>query len=151
MKIVIGIDPDADKNGVAIFIDGHLSELKSLATLQIYYMLMQLNHDKKVSSLLVAIEDVKSRGATFSREDRKGGHKVMNKIAQNVGQCKHAQTEVERCCEMLEVEIKHFAPSKAFKEGSQIDLFKQMTKYKGKSNADQRSAAYFGLLGLRFS
>ena len=30
MKIVIGVDPDSDKHGVAIYVDGNLRELMSL-------------------------------------------------------------------------------------------------------------------------
>jgi hypothetical protein len=148
IDMVIGVDPDADKNGVAVFINGELTCLNTLDTLDFYFFIENFAYDKRFRKILVSIEDVKSKGATFSATNRKGGQKVMNRISQNVGQCKHAQTEIERCCKRLNVDIVHYPPSSMFKKGAQVKLFKERTGFKGRCNEDERSAAHFGLIAI---
>lgn len=149
MNIIIGVDPDAVKNGIAIFIDSKLCELKSMTTLEFYFYLENLINDKKIKNIQVAIEDVKRKKPTFEKYNRRGSKSVSNKISQDVGKCKQAQTEIERCCEQLKIEYLLFCPSSSFKKGAQINIFKQLTGYNKRSNEDQRSAAFFGYQALK--
>lgn len=149
MNIVIGIDPDADKNGVALYKDGTLSLLTSMKTLEFYFFLETLKKKNYVENILVGIENVKLLSITFERKNNKAGQRGHDRISHNVGQCKHAQTEIENCCKHLNVKYILFRPSSNFKKGSSIKMFERLTGYKGSSNADQRSAAYFGLQALK--
>ncbi len=140
---VIGIDPDSKAHGVAVFEDGKLTELHSLALLQIYRLLKNL---KQFGSVIVSIEDNNAVSAIYAgRYNTKDSQSVKSKKAQHVGMCKQAQIEVERVCEDLGIQVIRQRPSKQWKSANDRQ-FELVTKWGKRSNEDTRSAAYMAWL-----
>ena len=64
MKIVIGVDPDSDKHGVAVYADGNLCDLVSLSRVDLIKR-AQLYRDKGFD-VLFSIEDTsKNKGCGY--------------------------------------------------------------------------------------
>ena len=151
-KVIIGIDPDATAHGVAVYIDGKLEKLALLNLMEVYGLLeSDYFSDLDYSFFECHIEDVNAVSAAFGARDKKrdGGIHVKLKMAQDIGQCKQAQIEVERMCEHLGIKVvKHKISNqwKSPREGKK--QFEQVTGWTGRSNEDKRSAAYFGWLGV---
>lgn len=144
-KIIIGIDPDSKKNGVAVYVDGELKELSSLPLFSLYLL---LKHLKKTSDdITVHIEDLIAVSAAFNARDRKANIHVKLKMAQSVGMCKQAQYEIENACLLLGIDVVKHKISKCWKKDKA--QFELVTGWKGRSNEDTRSAAYFGWLGVK--
>lgn len=148
-KYDIGIDPDSTGNGVALYKNGKLIMLKNLcaAALTILCVDLTASNENKVR---IHIEDVMSNSAVFkSRFNQK--EKLESKLmkAQNVGMCKQAQREVEQMAALLEIKVFKYQISPRWKSQQEKTMFTRATGWKGKSNEDTRSAAYFGFLGVR--
>jgi hypothetical protein len=94
----------------------------------------------------VHIEDVMSQKGNW--HIGKQNQKAAAKTGENTGYCKWAQVEVERMCEHLGVEVTKHKVSKAWKDASGKKQFELVTGWKERSNADTRSAAHFGYLGI---
>lgn len=148
-KYDIGIDPDSAGNGAAIFEDGKLILLKNMsaAALTLFCIPLVENPENRVR---FHIEDVKATSAVF-KERFKKGEKLESKLmkAQNLGMCKQAQTEVEAIAQLLEIKIFKYGISSRWKSQQEKALFERATGWKGRSNEDTRSAAFFGFLGVR--
>tara|TARA_R110002020_G_scaffold474694_1_gene706768 strand:- start:83 stop:541 length:459 start_codon:yes stop_codon:yes gene_type:complete len=148
-KIVIGIDPDSDKHGVAIYKDGVLHDLlmNDLMSLMDTLTCNQRSIDFE-SSIVVHIENVCGNNTSSFNQSSKFNRGVNSKISEKVGMCKQAQKEVEKLCKHLGIEVVHHRVSKQWKSGPSKSVFKSVTGWTGKSNEDSRSAAYFGWLGV---
>lgn len=145
MKVIIGVDPDSNKHGIAIYIDGTLSELKMLNTIQLYRYIT--NHHKQ-DKVVIHIEDVKRNKATWHACGRRV--EVFGQASQRVGMCKQAQTSVEQMADELGIEVVLHRVSKMWKKGPQQKaLFEKVTGWASRSNEDTRSAAWFGYQGIK--
>lgn len=139
----LGIDPDSQAHGVAIYEDGKLTELHNFQLIELYTLIKNL---KQFGKVIVSIEDNNAISAIYAgRFGNKDSQAVKSKKAQHVGMCKQAQIEVERVCESLGVEIVRQKPSKQWKDTNNRQ-FELVTGWKKRSNEDTRSAAYFGWL-----
>ncbi len=144
--IIIGIDPDSSANGVAVYRDNSLSELLALNTFELTTFIACCLSECDV---VAHIEDVCGISAAFTARDKKKPLAVKLKMAQHIGMCKQAQIEVERVCEAYEVKVVKHKVSKMWKDAdSGKKQFELITGWKGQSNPDKRSAAYFGWLGV---
>lgn len=142
---IVGIDPDTDKHGVALYENGKLIELHSVRTPLLYRFLMDLS---ALGTVKVSIENNTSISAIYKgRMKKKDNEAVKAKKAQHVGMCKQAQVEVEYLCEHLGIEVIKQRPSKAWKEAGSRQ-FHLITGWDGRSNSDQRSAAFMGYQAL---
>lgn len=145
-QYIVGIDPDSDEHGVALYKDGHLVELKNLSLLGVYYLLTDLCCQ---GSVLVSMEDNDSISAIYSgRIKSKDNAAVAAKKAQHVGMCKQAQREIERVCSRLDIRLLKQKPSKRWKSQYEKPLFTKTTGWLNRSNEDTRSAAYMGYLAM---
>ena len=73
---------------------------------------------------------------------------VKFKVSEKVGKCKQVQIEIERLAEHFGIKVVRHKVSSSWKTGeAQTNQFKLNTKWKGRSNEDSRSAAWFGFLG----
>jgi hypothetical protein len=72
---------------------------------------------------------------------------VQNKISELVGRCKQIQLEVEKIAEHFDIKIVRHKVSRKWKDAAGRKEFERFTGWKGQSNPDTRSAAYFGYLG----
>lgn len=151
-KIIIGIDPDSSKHGVAVYYDGKLEELHSLTLMGLHQLiednLIDIANDLNFD-IEVHIEDVKANNAVFMKPQKMTQKLLAEAKARGrtLGMCQQSQTEVERLIDTWDIKvIKHKISKMWKKDKAQFD---KVTGWTGRSNEDTRSAAYFGFLGLR--
>lgn len=148
-KIVIGIDPDSDKHGVAIYEGRELTQLLSwdlmdvIAYLDSHLAFCKFNPDE----LEFHIEDVCANNFVYARNN-KGSKAATSKIAMAIGRCQQSQVELMRLLDKGKIKYVLHKPQKGnwAKNKKQFEL---VTGWTGRSNEDTRSAAYFGYLGLK--
>ena len=138
-KIILGIDPDSKAHGVAVYVDGRLERLECL-TLYWFMDAIDFYHGNDIE---VHIEDVCANNSVF-----RGGNgvKVQQSMARRLGMCQQSQTELERFIHHRGIKVIKHKISKIWKKDRK--QFEKVTGWKGQSNEDTRSAAYFGWLGL---
>ena len=142
--IIIGIDPDSKAHGVAVYKNGKLIKLESMALPQFYnFLMMECGTD----DVQVHIEDVQAKKAVW--HNKKGSQAAYGMTCQRVGMCKQAQSELERVCEYFVVKVVRHKISKTWKDQAGKKQFEKVTGWSGRSNEDTRSAAYFGWLGSK--
>lgn len=141
--IIIGVDPDTDKHGVAFYNNGHLESLEMLDRND---LILTANRLSITHQILFAIEDNCSVKPVFGNKIRKRA-KVNMEIARRIGMLHQAQTELMRDIERNNWEYKLFRPSSMWKRDRV--QFERVTGWTGQSNEDTRSAAYFGYLGCK--
>jgi len=152
MKYVIGIDPDSKKHGVATYCNGKLTRLDAMHLMELMAYLTNLMESCDFNDLIeFHIENILSVNAVYKdRMAARGNAAVHRKMSNSVGRCQQSQVEVERMIERIfnpDAIIKH-KPSKMWKDQNGKKQFEKVTGWKGRSNEDTRSAAYFGWLGV---
>ena len=148
--VVIGIDPDSEKHGIAIYRKNALCELLSLNSIELYVHLTQ--HEKTAlseSRLVIHMENPLGNSSSAFSHSKSEPLSVKFKKSESVGRVKQAQRSVEQLAELLGIPVVHHRNSNAWKKGTQAELFKRITGWSGRSNEDTRSAAYFGWLGCK--
>jgi hypothetical protein len=145
-KIVIGIDPDSDGHGFALYRNGELERLERLYLIDIIDW-VNCNIDELVITEF-HIEDVCANNAAFAKRGVKNP-KAATAINRSVGKCQQAQIELERVLEHYGVKVVKHKISRMWKSQDGKEQFQRITGWKGRSNEDSRSAAYFGWLGCR--
>ena len=148
-KIIIGIDPDSEAHGVAVYDEGSLSRLECLTLMQLFELIKFYKEvgAQTEQSIEIHIENVCGQNSAFKKKGI-ANQKAGTAINRSIGMCQQAQIEVERMAEWLEVKVVRHRISKSWKKDKSI--FEKFTKWKGRSNEDTRSAAYFGFLGLKY-
>lgn len=141
-KTVVGIDPDSEAHGVAIYKDGKLLELREWSLPEIVSRLLMGDYP----NMLFSIEDMAAKKCVYR------GHSVkkarpQGEIGRRVGMCQQAQIELMRMLDSFGVPYKlHKPQSGNWAETKNKPQFEQLTGWKKRSNKDTRSAAYFGWL-----
>lgn len=144
-KIIIGCDPDSDKSGISLYANGGLERLECMSLIDIY----QLFKANELNNIFIElhIENLNGNSSSAFNHNRKMSQAVKFKVSESVGKCKQVQVEIERMAEHFGIKVIHHNVSSAWKKDkSQFEL---ATKWKGRSNEDSRSAAYFGFLGCK--
>lgn len=137
---VIGIDPDANRHGVAVYDGGELKELLMGYLSDVVKLI-------ESAPCLVSIENVTANKFVYSRND-KGSRANVSKIAMGVGRCQQAQ--VELCRQLDERGIAYVLHKpQADNWAKNKARFERVTGWSNRSNEDTRSAAYFGWLLLK--
>jgi len=142
-NIVIGCDPDSEKHGIALYRDGVLEWLTTMNNLSIVEELMA---NFLPEELLFSIEDVCANNFVYAINN-KGNKSVTSKIAMSIGRCQQAQKELMMWLKYYGVKYVLHKPQKGNWAKNKAQ-FEKVTGWKGLSNEDTRSAAYFGFLGL---
>ena len=148
-KIIIGIDPDSKAHGVATYVDGRICTLRSLSLFDIFVMIMEV---KQLDSneIEIHIEDVCANNAVFMKPKKSYSGKDLAEVkarSRTLGMCQQSQTELERLFEHCKIKVVKHKISKMWKKDK--SQFEKVTGWKGRSNEDTRSAAYFGWLGTK--
>ncbi len=143
MSIVIGVDPDSDKHGLAVYKDG---ELSSLLMLSLPEIVDDIN-DSILQNAKWAIEDVNTNKFVYGRNAH-SSKAAQSKIAMGVGKCQQAQVELVRMLDHYGIDYTLIKPQKGNWAKNKAQ-FEKVTGWTGRSNEDTRSAAYFGWLALR--
>lgn len=142
MRTVIGIDPDSDKHGAAVFEGGKLVQLEMVTTIHLVRKIIDSGFDTK--SFLISIEDVMANQFVYAR-NRKGSTANQSKIAMHIGRCQQAQVELMRWLDHYSIPYVLHKPTKSNWANDKAK-FEMATGWKKQSNADTRSAAFFGML-----
>lgn len=144
-KYVIGVDPDSKEHGLAFYIDGCLAGLEMVPLMKI---IEWVNREKlKGTEMVFSIENVMANQFIYGRNQR-DSKAAQSKIAMHVGRCQQAFVELTRALDCLEVPYVLHKPQKG-NWAKDKAMFERITKWTGKSNADTRSAAFFGYLGVK--
>lgn len=142
MDILIGIDPDSKAHGVAIYVNGKLENLHMWTTPEIVAYL----YDKR-EHVRFAIEDVKRNNSVWKKKGVKN-FKANTEVGRSLGLVQQSQVELERWLDVMQIPYECIKPQR----GNWAKLkgpFEKATGWAGRSNADTRSAAFIGMLGLR--
>lgn len=149
---VIAFDPDLRKSGVAIFEHGKLQGLHSVSLWAVPELL------KRHPQAVLVLEDVNACQAVFARKGASilGSEKEARKasrIGQNVGQAKAVALLLEELFTREKRDFVKVKPLKGFFKQAKRDkdLFKRLTGWQGRSNADTRDAAMLGMYYVRSS
>jgi hypothetical protein len=136
--MIIGIDPDANKHGVAVY-NNELIRLAMMSRKEI------IQEFKYCHDVVFSIENVLLTNAIFPKH-LKGvsADKVKMNIALKVGKNQQALQELIADLEHHNLSYILQKPSSEWKKNK--PLFEKVTSWTKKSNEDTRSAAYFGWL-----
>lgn len=142
MQIVIGVDPDSEAHGVAIYQGGTLVDLKMLPLMELVILAAGAP-----GAVLVSIENVMANQFVYTR-NRKASKAAESKVAMSIGRCQQAQVELQRMLDHYEIPYVLHRPQSG-NWADKRELFQKITGWTGNSNPDTRSAAYFGFLALK--
>lgn len=145
MPVIIGIDPDSNKHGVAIYVNGKLNRLLSAGLFELFDVIKHLLSEHEVQ---IHIEDVCQINTTFSKSYVKNS-RAQTTVSRSVGMCQQSQKEVERMAEYLCVPVVKHPISKHWKSPKEGNHAMKKLGWNGSSNEDTRSAAYFGYCGVK--
>lgn len=139
--LVVGIDPDLVKSGVAVVKDGVLTDLKNLNFSELRGFI------KAHPQAVFVLEDVEINKPVF---DRKVNAQANLRIAQNVGMVKGVArliaeylTEQDCLFTMMRPLTGHAKHAK-----KNADYFRLLTGWEGRSNEDNRDAAMLAIHGV---
>jgi hypothetical protein len=137
IKKVIGIDPDVEKNGVAVYENKKLVALRNLKFTELCEFI--LNNKEAV----YAIENVMDITATFKKQyaTTQG---AVRKVSYSVGRNAQVGYHLIDFLDHHHIPYKLLPIAKHWKK--QQETFKRFTGWSGRSNEETRSAAYFGFL-----
>jgi len=139
-KIIIGIDPDVDLNGIAINCDKKVT-LHNWGFFELFDNLQRLK--KETDKILVIIEAGWENKSNWHK-DEKGSAAKNAKIGNNTGRNHETGRKIVEMMEYLELPHKAIRPTKTKYNAK---LFKMITKIKGRTNQEQRDA-YMLIHGL---
>jgi hypothetical protein len=145
-KIVVGIDPDAERHGVAVYVDGTLIELTMLYGLDIAKKFDKIN-PMGSADIVFHIENVMANEFVYARNTQHN-KSAQSKVAMHIGRCQQAQIELMRLLDAFELPYMLHKPQKG-NWATERDVFERVTGWTKQSNNDTRSAAYFGYLGVK--
>lgn len=140
--LVIGIDPDLDKNGVAIVTDGQVQELNNLNFME----LMKFCSTYHQQAVFV-LEDVEHNKPVFNRRLKP----LQNlKVAQNVGMVKGVARLIAQFLETGDYRFIKVRPLRGELKGAKKNraYFNQITGWSKSSNEDNRDAALLAKYGF---
>lgn len=140
--VIVGIDPDSDKHGVAIYQNGKLTDLRLMRLVEFFSLDCEFKIDE------IHIENVCGNNATFSKGFVKN-QRAQSTVSRSLGMCQQAQTELERVFELLQIKVVKHPISKSWKDSKTGNKRLKQLGWSGRSNEDTRSAAYFGYLGVK--
>ena len=147
-KLIIGVDPDVDGKGFAIYEDDVLIELNTISLIDLNLRIDRIINNYPLVDIELHIEDVNGNKSSSFNHNSRQPKQVQNKISESVGRCKQMQLEVEKVAEHFDIKIVRHKVSKKWKDAAGKKEFERVTGWKGRSNEDTRSAAYFGYLGV---
>jgi len=146
MGAIIGIDPDAERHGVAVYESGILIDLCMMNSVEIINRFASVD-SMRMADIKFSIEDVMANQFVYARNNR-ASKAAQSKVAMHIGRCQQAQVELMRWLDHYEFAYALHKPQKG-NWADNRDLFERITGWKKQSNADTRAAAYFGFLELK--
>lgn len=135
-KILIGIDPDVDKNGVAI-INGDKTELHNLAFFELFDFFNEVLRQKGKSEEILVVIECGFLNKSNWHKDEKGSAAKNAKIGNNTGRNHEVAKKIVEMCEYLEIPHKKVRPTTSKLNAK---LFKMVTKIEQRTNQEVRDA-----------
>ena len=137
--IKIGIDPDVDKSGFAVW-DSKRKKFAHIFSFDLFDLVGQLmKWNLNEPEVLVYIEagwlNKKSNFHVYSGQSKRVGEG----IAKNVGRNHEVGRQIEKFC--IKHDIKYTLIRPVNKKVKDVDLFKRLTKWTKPTNQDKRDAA----------
>lgn len=141
--LIVGIDPDTKKHGVAFMQDNRLLSLHSLPTDDLVRVLVI----KASDPLIIKLENINVHKPVFMRAGQ--SRNQMMKIAQNVGAVKYAATLLidQLTAAGLKVNLVNPLPKSLSGKRFNQESFNKFTGWQGSSNGDTRDAAMIAWFG----
>jgi hypothetical protein len=133
-KIIIGIDPDVDKSGVA-FKQGKEIRLSNMTFFQIYDALKGVREANEKENILVYIECGYLNKGNWHVTI--GSNVINAQIGQRTGANHQISKLLIQMCEFLDI---NFIAVKPTKSKVNAEFFKQITKIETRTNQEQRDA-----------
>lgn len=139
---VVGIDPDSNRHGVAVYVEGKLQALHMMNLPELRRWM-----DGQGGELLFSIEDVLAQNFVYTR-NAQASRAAQAKVGVSIGRCQQAQAEVVRELEDRGVRFELHRPTICNWANNKKE-FERFTGWSGRSNSETRSAAYFGFIAAR--
>lgn len=142
--LVVGIDPDTKKHGVAVVKDGIIQQLYTLGNKSLIELLTDLTRQHQ---LRIKLEDINAFKPVIQRVGQ--SRNQMMKIAQNIGAVKYAAELLVQELSAAGFTVEMVLPLQGARSGKRYnaDAFNRLTGWQGKSNADNRDATMIALYG----
>lgn len=142
--LIIGIDPDTKKHGVAVVKDGIIQQLHTLGNKSLIELLSELSVQNQ---LRIKLEDINALKPVIQRPGQ--SRNQMMKIAQNIGAVKYAAELLVQELTAAGFTVEMVLPLQGARSGKRYksEAFNRLTGWNGKSNADNRDAAMIALYG----
>ena len=143
-RLVVGIDPDLVKSGVAITRAGGLVYIDALS----FPELLEFVRDLLPEQPTVIVEEVEADKTTYRRPDT--NDREHARIAQNVGQVKGVKRVLVECLQAMGADVVLVKPLRdpvKKRAKKDADYFNKVTGWKGRTNEDKRDAAMLALWG----
>lgn len=143
-RLVVGIDPDLVKSGVAITRAGGLVHMDALSFPELLEFVRELLPEQPV----VIVEEVEADKTTYHRPGTNA--RQHGRIAQNVGQVKGVKRVLVECLKSMGVDVVLVKPLRGpvkNRAKKDADYFNKVTGWKGRTNEDKRDAAMLALWG----
>jgi hypothetical protein len=145
MKYTIGIDPDSNRHGIAVYENGTLITCATATTIEI--ITGHVPYFRALGELQFAIENVAANSFVYGRNNQ-SSRAAQAKVGVSIGRCQQAQIELVRWLELEGVPCTLIKPT-AGNWANNKPQFERVTGWTGRSNSDGRSAAFFGWLLLK--
>lgn len=143
-RYIIGIDPDSEAHGFALYECGIMIALTNKTLMQIIEFIQYGNAD----AMMFSVENNLAVNAVFSKNAQRS-KAPHAKVALCVGRVQQAQTELMRALDYHNVPYMLQKNSSVWKDTKEKAQFEKVTGWTKNSNADTRSAAYMGWLMVR--
>lgn len=143
-QIIIGIDPDVDKSGVAVVEDGKIQSIHNMPLWTLFDFILQYFVDLNQINvqLLVVIEAgwIDKSGKEAKNKSYHGGGKGSS---YDVGRNSEIGRQIAKFCH--EQKTPYVLRQPKGYSSLNAAYFKSITKYEGKTNSETRVAAMFAL------
>ena len=137
----VGIDPDVKKSGLAFYNNGNLVELKNLDLMEFYYLCENIAEHGDYNNPTFIIEDGNLISGLYNR-NKKGNAAVQHKISEYIGANKQRATDLIQIAKSFGIKVIAKKPRKG-NWSDKKEMFEKVTGWKGRSNPETRSAAFF--------
>lgn len=133
-KLLIGIDPDVDKSGVA-FKNGNLIELSNLTFFQLFDY---LSFYKDIENKPIVYVEAGYLNKSNWHINEKQSKSMVAKIGERTGANFEVAKKIVEMCQYLGLEFVEARPTRS---KVNADFFKQITGISQRTNQEQRDAA----------
>lgn len=140
-RLLIGIDPDTEKNGVA-YVNGVNISLRNMTFFELFDLLKYAKEN--FDDILVVVEGGWLNKSNWHKSE-KGSAALNAKIGSHTGANHETGKKIVEMIEYLEIKYKVVKPTKS---KIKADSFKKITKIQEQTNQEKRDA-YMLVYGLK--